>query len=172
MTLVRHSIQCSIRLIQKLASYGFSGKLLLWLKGFLSDRYQRVVLNGSFSGWCAVTSGAPQGSVLGPLLFTLYINDIQNIVHTNLHFFVDDSNAYIFIASPNPDVHKQHLTLIFEHFKEFGVVINPAKCEFGVLQVTFLGHHVSGEGIQPLPDKIQTMQDFPQPITQRISWTS
>ena len=82
------------RLIQKLASYGFSGKLLLWLRGFLSNRYQRVILNGSFSSWCAVTSGVPQGSVLGPLLFTLYINDIPNIVHTNLSFFADDSKVY------------------------------------------------------------------------------
>ena len=87
------------RLIQKLASYGFSGKLLLWLEGFLSNRYQRVILNGSFSSWCAVTSGVPQGSVLGPLLFTLYINDIPNIVHTNLSFFADDSKIYSVIKT-------------------------------------------------------------------------
>ena len=87
------------RLIQKLSSYGFSGKLLLWIKSFLSNCHQRVVLNGSFSSWCAVTSGVPQGSVLGPLLFTLYINDIPNIVHTNLSFFTDDSKVYSVIKT-------------------------------------------------------------------------
>ena len=54
-----------------------------------SDYYQRVILNISVSSWCAVTSDVPQGSVLGPLLFTLYVNDIPNIVHTNLSFFAE-----------------------------------------------------------------------------------
>ena len=87
------------RLLQKLASYGFSGRLLSWLKGFLSGHYQRVILNGSSSSWCAVTSGVPQRSVLGPLLFTLYINDIPNIVHTDLSFFADDSKVYTVIKT-------------------------------------------------------------------------
>ena len=87
------------RLLQKLASYGFGGKLLSWLTGFLSDRYQKVILNGSSSSWCSVTSGVLQGSVLGPLLFKLYINDIANIVHTNLSFFADDLKVYIVIKT-------------------------------------------------------------------------
>ena len=93
------------RLLQKLASVGFGGRLLSWLEGFLSDRYQRVILNRSSSSWCAVTSGVPQGSVLGPLLFTLYINDIPNIVHTDLSFFVDDSKVYTVIKTLE-DTHK------------------------------------------------------------------
>ena len=89
------------RLLQKLASYGFSGQLLCWLEEFLSDCCQRVILNGSFSNWCPVTSGVPQGSVLGPLLFTLYINDIpkHDIVCTDLSFFADSSKVYTVIRT-------------------------------------------------------------------------
>ena len=69
------------------------------LERFLLDRYQRVVLNGSSSDWCFVTSGVPQGSVLGPLLFTLYINDIPNIFQTDLSFFANDLKIYMIIRS-------------------------------------------------------------------------
>ena len=93
------------RHLQKLPSYGFSGRLLSWLKGLLLNRYQRVILNGSSSSRCAVTSSVPQGSVLGPLLFTLYINDIPNILHTDLSFFADDSKVYTVIKTLE-DTHK------------------------------------------------------------------
>ena len=62
-----------LRLIEKLKEYGVGGNLLLWLKSFLHGRFQRVVLNGLQSQWTEVTSGVPQGSVLGPLPFALYI---------------------------------------------------------------------------------------------------
>ena len=84
----------------------------------------------------------------------------------DLHFcyaYIDD----ILIASSNSEEHHQHLQAVFERLKEFGVIINPSKCEFGVNQLTFLGHHVTAQGIQPLPDKVKAIQHYPQPTSQR-----
>ena len=68
--------------------------MLDWVKDFLTHRRQRVSINGSLSQWLAVLSGIPQGSVLGPVLFTLYINDLPDLVKNFTMLFADDTKIY------------------------------------------------------------------------------
>ena len=87
------------RLLSKLKSYGIGGKLLQWIENFLSNRRQCVHLHGSKSDWINIFSGVPQGSVLGPFLFIVYVNDMPNVVSSDLYMFADDTKLYRTITS-------------------------------------------------------------------------
>ena len=82
------------RLLYKLESLGISGSLLKWLENFLTNRRQRVVLNRTFSDWKSVSSGIPQGRVLGPVLFIIFINDLPDVIKSVCRLFADDTNIY------------------------------------------------------------------------------
>ena len=87
------------RLLHKLHNYGISGLAFYWVNSFLSNRTQHVSINGSHSALANVTSGVPQGSVLGPVLFLLNIIHITNQMQSNIRLFADDSVVYRGIRS-------------------------------------------------------------------------
>ena len=70
--------------------------MLKWIEYYLKDQQQRVCINGQFSDWSYILSGVPQGSVLGPLLFLIFINDLTHVIdHTNMRLFADDTGLFI-----------------------------------------------------------------------------
>ena len=78
----------------KLKTYGVDGEVLALLGNYLYERYQRVVLNRQTSSWELVKSGVPQGSVLGPLFFFIYINDLPDNLESNCKIFADDTSLF------------------------------------------------------------------------------
>ena len=83
-----------IRLGNQIETFGISGDLLAWIKAFLTGRRQRVVVNSTLSPWTLVTSGVPQGSVLGPFLFTLFFSGIPSTVNNFCLLFADDTKIH------------------------------------------------------------------------------
>ena len=120
------------RLLSKLQSYGLSIELINWIKSFLCNRMQRVKINNCFSDCKPVLSGIPQGSVLGPLLFVIYINDLplECINDCESSLFADDAKLYKQILC-----HSDSLILnsccqnIFEWCSKWLMKINVSKCK-------------------------------------------
>ena len=108
---------------------------LSWVKDFLDSRSQAVVLNGVKSDKIAVSSGAPQDSVLGPILFLVYINDLPDQVKSRIRLFADDTAIYLAISSEGESVTLQndlHILEIWE--KRWDMSFNPQNARSYILQ--------------------------------------
>ena len=92
---------CHAGLIFKLKQNGISGSLFKLFQNYLSNRKQCVVLNDSTSEYSGIESGVPQGSVLGPLLFHIYINDLERNIKSNIKFFADDTMLFSSVKDPD-----------------------------------------------------------------------
>ena len=91
------------RLIIKLKSHGMGNSIINWIEQWLTDRRQRVVVDGEVSSWKSVLSGVPQGSVLGPILFLVYINDLEEGVIGKILKFAD--NTKLFTKTRKLEIH-------------------------------------------------------------------
>ena len=128
------------RLISKLTSYGVKGQVLTWIDSFLSDRKMTVVVDGhTAKESIRVLSGVPQGTVLGPLLFLVYINDIVDAVSTGttIRLFADDCLVYRPLRKNNEDedqrVLQHDLDALEAWTDKWGMRFNPSKCQ--IMQV-------------------------------------
>lgn len=119
-------------LLLKLKRHGINGSLLSWFGSYLTDRQQRVALDGTFSDWLPVTSGVPQGSILGPLLFILYANDVPNYIQYNskIALFADDSKLFRPILNPTSSYNLQSdLKYLHSWSLDWGMEFNKSKCK-------------------------------------------
>ncbi|PIK49959.1 putative RNA-directed DNA polymerase from mobile element jockey-like [Apostichopus japonicus] len=118
------------RLLLRLKSMGVIGNLLSWIGNWLGNREQRVVINGCASSWQNVTSGVPQGSVLGPLLFVAYINDIDGDILCTAKKFADDTKLYSEVSSKSDSEKFQaDLDKIFSWSQGWQMLFNIDKCK-------------------------------------------
>ena len=120
------------RLLAKLEAHGICGNVLTWIGTWLTNRKQRTVLNGEFSDWADVESGVPQGSVLGPLCFVVYINDIDDSATATdlINIFADDTKvAQVIRGQEDREKLQSTLDNLTEWADKWGMSFNTGKCK-------------------------------------------
>ena len=127
-------------LIFKLRQYGVTGQLLSLICNFLADRKQRTVLNGKASDWGKISAGVPQGSILGPLSFLVYINDLTDNLICNVKLFTDDTSIFTIVRDPVSAVMdlNHDLNLIRQWADKWKMSFNPDPTKQAV-ELTFSG---------------------------------
>ena len=131
------------RLLRKMEAYGIGGEVLAWVREWLRDRKQRVGLGGCWSEWCRVLSGVPQGSVLGPILFLIFIDDLDDGLSSTILKFADDTKIYGGVDSwEDRNRLQRDLERLVEWADRWQMSFNVEKCK-----VMHLGGH-NMEGVE------------------------
>ena len=112
-------------------SFNLSGKAFAWIQSYLENRLQRVVVNGQCSDWTRVKSGTPEGGLLSPLLFSMFINDLPSVISkSNVLLFADDVKLFKQIKCPGDTTDLQDdLNKLCMWSKQWGLKLNPSKCK-------------------------------------------
>jgi len=118
------------RLDLKIKSYGINGKIAKWISAFLSNRRQAVVINGIASDWTEVLSGVPQGSVLGPTLFLLYVNDLPSTIKNIARLFADDTKvSMVYLRDEECMSLQEDLISLEDWANQWQLRFHPSKCK-------------------------------------------
>ena len=118
------------RLLKKLSSHGIDGKVWKWIEAWLTDRYQRVCIGGIKSSWIRVISGVPQGSVLSPVLFLIFINDLDEGLSSWILKFADDTKIFNKVSKPGDGGKLQSdLDRLMKWSVEWQMMFNVQKCK-------------------------------------------
>ena len=164
-------------LIDKLVATGLHTNLLAWLTDYLTNRMQQVVIDGVSSHQVAVTSGVPQGSVLGPLLFSLYINNITEVPlspPSRRALYADNALLYRPISHPNDFLAVQsHLNAIKQWSDEHLLQLNPTKCKYMILsrKRSPAAHSLTLLLGQSAPEEVATFRYLGVLIRNNLSWS-
>ena len=118
------------KLLQKVWAFGITGNVWHWLRAYLTNRIQCVTINGILSDALPVSSGVPQGSILGPLLFLIYINDFPSSIElSHVLLFADDVKCALPVSSPNDSYRlQQDLSKLLEWSHFWELPLNESKC--------------------------------------------
>ena len=119
------------RLLKKLEAYGIGQNMIDWLQDYLNERLQQVSVNGQNSEWHRVTSGVPQGSVIGPLMFVLYINDLPDKIESPIYLFADDTKIFKIINTQEDQKALQRDLVKLQTWTETWLLqLHPEKCKY------------------------------------------
>ena len=162
------------RLLGKLKSYGISDPIVNWVSSFLVGRQQKVTINGNDSKWLPVTSGIPQGSVLGPLLFVIFINDLPDNLDSDAYMFADDTKVYRIITAQQDTLKLQCDVCKLEEWSAIWLVgFNGPKCvhmHIGRVSPELAGHsyNLHGETLKT----VQVEKDIGVEVDAKLSFES
>ena len=163
------------RLLRTLSSYQLDKETVIWIKSFLSNRLQQVRVNNSFSSLHKVTSGVPQGSVLGPLLFNIFINDSASLVKSNILLFADDTKLYSTVAPDGSSHIQDDLDSLQEWSEDVQLLYNPSKCKvmhMGVNNPSTDYTMTSQDGTVHVLESINEQKDLGVMIDNKLSYKS
>ena len=161
------------RLLTKIHAYGIQGPVLSCLRCFLPNQYQRVVLREHHTSWTSVMSGVPQGAVLGPILFLIYINDISRNIMSDTKLFTDDMKVYRVLGDTKEDVEElqKDLTRLESWSNDWQLKFNTDKCvEMGISKKNDYSspqYHLCGNQLKAVSE----VKDLRIYITSNLSWS-